>query len=218
MMATPADLDPRITDRLRASAEWRLLGRLFECPSPAWRTDVDALARELAPGELRTAAEEACAGASEGVFHAVFGPGGPAPPREVSYHDTLELGTLLSDLTSQYDAFDYRPSTTEAPDHVAVEIGFVAYLHLKEAFAIAIGDGEAAGLTARTAERFEHDHLGMMAEPLAALLAGSNVPYLARASALLASRVGPRPRPPGVLPVIQIAPDDDDEGGMSCAS
>jgi nitrate reductase assembly molybdenum cofactor insertion protein NarJ len=196
----------------------RVLGRLFECPSPAWRADVDGLAREMDAGDLRMAAEDACASATEGVFHSVFGPGGPAPPREVSYHDTLELGTLMADLASQYEAFGYRPVTDETPDHVSVEVGFVAYLHLKEAYALAIGDEEAAGLARRTAERFEREHLAMLAEPLAGLLSASQVPYLARAAGLLASRVGPRPKAAG-LPVIQPLPDDDaGEGGFPCAS
>lgn len=211
-------LDPSVTAELRASAEWRLLGRLFECPSAAWRADLDTLAREMPEGDLRTAAEEACASATEGLFHSVFGPGGPAPPREVSYHDTLELGTLLADLMSQYEAFGYRPASTEAPDHIAVEAGFVAFLHLKQAYALATGDADNATLAAGAAERFVRDHLAMMAEPLAALLAISEVPYLVRASAALAGRVGPRPRS-AMLPVIQPLPDDDGEGGeFSCAS
>jgi nitrate reductase assembly molybdenum cofactor insertion protein NarJ len=203
---------------LRESAEWRLLGRLFECPSEAWRADVQALAIELDDRTLREAADVACTEASEGLFHSVFGPGGPAPPREVSYHDSLELGTLMSALAVSYDAFEYRPVTVETPDHLSVEVGFVAYLRLKEAYARAIGEEEQAALTRRVADRFVADHLARMAEPLATLLAASGVEYLARASTLLVARVGPKPASP-LLPMIHADPlRDDDEEGMSCPS
>ncbi|MDP1568622.1 MAG: molecular chaperone TorD family protein [Vicinamibacterales bacterium] len=214
---SPDERDAMMRALLRGSAEWRLLSRLFECPSDAWRADLEALARELPEGELRTAVAEAGVEAGEGLFHSVFGPGGPAPPREVSYHDTLELGTLMSALVSHYEAFDYRPGSPEPPDHLAVEVGFVAYLYLKEAFAVATADPETAALTARVRERFVREHLAMMAEPIAGLLAASGVSYLARASALLAARVGSRPRAPG-LPVIQPVLDDEEDGGFTCAS
>lgn len=214
---SPDERDVMMRTLLRDSAEWRLLSRLFECPSDAWRADLEALARELPEGELRTTVAEAGVEAGEGLFHSVFGPGGPAPPREVSYHDTLELGTLMSALVSHYEAFDYRPASPEPPDHLAVEVGFVAYLYLKEAFAVATADAETAALTARVRERFVREHLAMMAEPLAGLLAGSGVSYLARASSLLAGRVGARPRAPG-LPVIQPGLDDEEDGGFTCAS
>lgn len=218
MTDRPERIDPRIRERLRDSAEWRLLGRLFECPSPAWQADLEALAEEIGPGDVCETAAAARVEGSEGLYHSVFGPGGPAPPREVSYHDTLELGTLMSALTSDYDAFGYRPATVETPDHVAVEVGFIAYLRLKEAYALATGEDERAAMTRRVADRFVADHLRVMAEPLATLLAGSGVLYLAKASALLLARAGPRPKGP-LLPVVQIDPRDEEDGeGFSCLS
>ena len=204
-----------VHDLLREAAWWRLLGRLFECPGTEWRRDVEALAREVDDDALREAAESALGGATEGQYHSVFGPGGPAPPREVSYHDTLELGSLMSELAGYYDAFHYHPSTSEAPDHVPVEIGFIAYLRLKEAYAVAAGEGEHAATTAHAAERFRVDHLAMLAAPLAAVLANSDLDYLVQVSALLAARAGDRPRR-ALLPVLRNGAEDDRGSDFPC--
>ncbi|MGE0363210.1 MAG: molecular chaperone TorD family protein [Vicinamibacterales bacterium] len=203
--------DPAIVALLQDAASWRLLGRLFECPTAAWRQDVATLASEVADAELVAAAAGAVAEADEGVYHSVFGPGGPAPPREVSYHDTVELGSVMSALTGAYGAFGYRPALVEAPDHVAVEAGFMAYLRVKQALALLEGDGTHVEITASALEAFRADHLAVYAERLAAILAEAPLEYLQGASRVLARRVGPRPGPKR-LPVIQ-PPDDEDDGG-----
>jgi nitrate reductase assembly molybdenum cofactor insertion protein NarJ len=194
---------------LRQAAEWRLLGRLFECPEGEWHHEVAALARELDDADLTGAVTAAADVASAGQYHSVFGPGGPAPPREATYHETLELGSLLSDLARYYDAFGYAPRLQEAPDHVAVEVGFVAYLKLKEAYALAQGDELHAAAAARAAESFIADHLVLLANPLATLLSSSHLDYLARASRLLASRTGPPP-PSNRLPMLPTVADEED--------
>ena len=207
----------RVHELLRDAARWRLLGRLFECPSEEWRRDIATLAREVDDGELRAAADAAVVTATEGQYHSVFGPGGPAPPREVSYHDTLELGSLMSELAGYYDAFGYHPATSEPPDHVAVEVGFVAYLRFKEAYAVAAGDAEHAATTAQAAERFRLDHLAMYAAPLASVLADSEIDYLVHASGLLASRAGDPPRRTR-LPVIQNPVEDSGREFPCCGT
>jgi hypothetical protein len=136
---------------------------------------------------------------------------GPAPPREVSYHDALELGTHLSALITLYAAFGYQPATVETPDHISVEVDFVAYLRLKEALALAGHDAESAAIARRASSRFVADHLAAMVEPLTGLLAASGVEYLAGASALLLARVGPKPKTT-LLPVIRETEGDDEEG------
>ena len=206
-----APLDPVLVQVLEDAASWRLLGRLFECPSDAWRADVAALSSEATEPELVAAASAALDEASEGLYHSMFGPGGPAPPREVSYHDSLELGSVMSSVTGYYQAFGYLPSLVESPDHVAVETGFLAFLAMKQAFAMMEGDGGHFEITARAAADFRTDHVAVYAERLAAILSQAPVSYLQLASTVLADRVGPRPGPK-LLPVIQ-APLDDDEFG-----
>ena len=203
--------DPRVRELLQEAARWRLLGRLFECPSPEWREDLTRLAGEVDDEELRAAAEHAVGRASEGEYHVVFGPGGPAPPREVSYYESVELGSLMSELAAYYAAFGFRALPSEPPDHVAVETAFMAYLRLKEAYARAMADPERAATTASAAARFRDDHLATLASPLAVTLSESGIDYLARAGRRLLAYAGER-RPLSMLPILQEETADDDSG------
>ncbi len=201
--ASPADVP-----LLRDAARWLLISRLFECPNDRWRREIAALAAEVGdPGLERAAA--ATGAATEGDYHSVFGPGGPAPPREVTYHASVELGSLMSELTGYYQAFGYRSALEEPPDHVAVEAGFVAYLRLKEAYAMRAGHPRQAVLARDAAERFRADHVAAIAGPLAAFLAASGIDYLVQASQALAAAAGTPPSD-ARLPMLQ--PDEDDEG------
>lgn len=215
-MSAHASVDPRVRDRLREAATWRLLGRLFECPDPTWQAEIDALARELGDEDLLAAVTAAAGVATEGQYHSTFGVGGPAPPREASYHETVELGSLMSELAVCYEVFGYRPQLAEPLDHVAVEAGFVAYVKFKQAYAEARGDREQADAAARAASRFITDHLGMIATPLADLLATSHLDYLARASRALVARVGPRPATTR-LPMLRTIATDDEGSDFECA-
>jgi nitrate reductase assembly molybdenum cofactor insertion protein NarJ len=183
-----------INERVLAeAAEWRLLSLLFDCPGDEWRRQIEQLAGEVHDPELRACAHVALEQAGEGLYHSTLGPGGPAAPREVSYCDALQFGYLMSELRAYYDAFDYHPLTGEAPDHVAVETGFLAFLKLKEAFALASGDPEHADVTREAADRFARDHLSAIATPLAERLAESGLGYLAYAGQALLRRTGPAP-------------------------
>jgi len=192
-------LNEDTTQLIREAGEWRLIGLLFECPSAQWFGEVGALAQEVDDALLRQAAESAKTEASEGLYHSTFGPGGPAPPREASYQDTVQLGYLISEIEAYYNAFAYRPTCAEPADHVATETGFVAYLRLKQAYALSEGLEESADVAADAAARFVKEHLASIAEPLAASLAESGVAYLKDASAVLLRRTGPGLK----LPVLQ---------------
>ena len=213
-------MEPRVRTLLRQAAEWRLIGMLFECPVGTWRDEVAALARDIDDAGIAAAAAHALDEATEGLYHSTFGPGGPAPPREVSYLEAVQLGYLLAELTAFYEAFAYRPVTKESPDHVSVEAGFVGYLLLKQAYAVTRGDEDHATVTAEAEATFRREHLASFAEPLAATLQASGRAYLAEAGRALAVRVGPPPSaatPEGArrLPVIQ--PFEDD-GEIACAA
>ena len=197
---------------LPEAAEWRLLALLFACPSDRWRENISALAAEVEDAEIRLAAEQALEEASEGLYHSIFGPGGPAPPREVSHRDLIESGGLLSELSCYYDAFAYHPAPQEPPDHVSVETDFIAYLRLKEEFALLNADAAHAAVTREAARHFVEDHLSTIAGPLAATLSESGITYLAMASAALLRRTGPPPTPPArSLPLVEIG------GEMTCS-
>ena len=196
-------VEPNVLDLARQSAEWRLIGLLFEQPSPTWREQVAALGAEVSDEKLKRAAEAALEEASEELYHSIFGPGGPASPREASYFDNIQLGYLIAELCAHYEAFAYESSLVEAPDHVAVEAGFIAFLRLKEAYALAEGDEDHAAVTHEAAEHFLSEHLARMASTLAEKFIHSDVEYLILASEALAARSGSMQRPAIALPILQ---------------
>jgi TorA maturation chaperone TorD len=156
---------------LREAAAWRLLGLLMERPRAGWIEEVEALAREAGGDPLRAAAR-AAREASEGQYLALLGPGGPVSPREVAYRDREDPARVLSDLASYYEAFAYRPRAEDPADHIAVEAGFIGYLVLKEAMALAAGSQEHAAVAAQARERFLNEHVAPFARRLAERLAG----------------------------------------------
>ena len=193
---------------VKQAAEWRLISLLFECPCASWRKQVAGLMNEVADPELKSAAAEALEEASEGLFHHAFGPGGPAPPREATYHQTVQLGYLMSELQAYYNAFAFHPRSAEPPDHVAVETAFIAYLKMKEAYALACEDQDRAATASESGQRFLQEHLANMAQPLAGHLAQSGIGYLAKASAALLERVGQPAVKASPLPILQEEPQD----------
>ena len=198
-------IDEKITSLLREASEWRLISLLFECPSEEWLAQITALGGEVADPVLRESASQALDQSGEGLYHSAFGPGGPAPPREVSYSDSVQLGYLVAELEAYYGAFGFHPVTAEPCDHVSIETAFLSFLRVKEAYARLTGDIEQAVLTAEAAGNFLRDHLSWMAEPLSARLNESGIGYLAAVGRALLERVGPsRPRMalPRPFPVI----------------
>ena len=206
-------LGEREVQLAQEAGEWRLLSLLFECPTPEWRGQVAALMNDVSDTELKSAAQDALQEASEGLFHHTFGPGGPAPPREATYHQTVQLGYLMSELQAYYNAFAFEPATAEPPDHISVEIGFIAYLKIKEAYALACQDEARAATASESAERFIQEHLVNFAQPLAEYLEGSEIAYLARAGAALVQRVGPPPSAASPLPILQ---EEQSESEWAC--
>ncbi|MBK6751674.1 MAG: molecular chaperone TorD family protein [Acidobacteria bacterium] len=201
-------------DLLAEAAEWRLISLLFDCPSNDWLRQVAVLANPVRDKKLKRAAKAAQTEASEGLFHSIFGPGGPAPGREVSYRGWVQPGYMLAELNSFYDAFSYNPTTSEVPDHVAVETGFVAYLRLKEFYALENGDSESADVTSRASTTFVDDHISKYAQRLSKLLAASGINYLKLAGAALYERVGPdKDKSKQIfLPVL----DEEEESAFEC--
>lgn len=172
------------------AAEWRLISLLFEYPKNNWKKQIMDLAEEIEDKDLKLAAKLAQTEATEGLYHSILGPGGPAPAREVSYNEWCQPGYLLSELAGYYKAFSYTPNTNEVSDHISVETAFISYLRLKEAYAIICEDEEKAKITVDASEKFINDHLNTMVEPLANFLADLGVDYLDKAAQALLKRVG----------------------------
>ena len=184
--------DPRLQELLRQAAEWRLLGLLFERPRAGWWEEAEGLCREVLDAEITAAATAAREEASEGLYLALLGPGGPVSAREVSYRGMEDPGHLLADIEAFYQAFAFSPETEEAPDHLSVEAGFLGYLCLKAAYAQARGNDEEAEVAARASAKFREAHLSTFAWAVAERLQATDVRYLTLAAKALAHRSGPR--------------------------
>jgi TorA maturation chaperone TorD len=187
---------------------------LFEYPSADWRERLTAVAGDVHDARLREAAELAKQQASEGMHHSIFGPGGPVPAREATYTNGVQLGYLLAELNAFYQAFAYAPQVPEAADHIAVETGFLAYLCMKQAYALACGSSTEAELAKKAAVDFLHEHLRTMAGPIACALEAVAAPYLVLAGRVLLDRTGPRDTP---IPR-QFPECDDDACGIDSAA
>jgi len=138
-------------------------------------------------------AARAAAGASEGGYLALLGPGGAVSPREAGHRETTDPARVLAEIRAYHEAFGFAPAGEDPPDHVAMEVEFVGYLRLKEAFALASGDAESAAIAAEAGKTFVERHLASCAEPIAHGLDAVSEGHLALAAKALLARVGPRP-------------------------
>jgi nitrate reductase assembly molybdenum cofactor insertion protein NarJ len=215
MMSAQPAFSPEIPRLLAESSEWRFLGLLFEYPSAEWRTQITALLTDLRDANLRAMAEAALDAATDGLHFALFGPAGSVPVREVTYQGGVQSGYLMAELSAYYDAFGYLPNTTEAADHLAVQLGFMAYLKMKQALALVSDEPEHAAVTAEATTTFLHQHIAALAEPVAAKLEIFAPDYLIQAGALLLHHAGPAPR--SSFPLGTPLAEDDDSCEMSCS-
>jgi len=174
---------------LRRAARWRLVALLLECPREGWGEQLAGLTSEARDRQLAKAVRWARREASVELYHTTFGPGGPARVREVACGDWVQPGLRIARLLGLYEAFGYRPALSEPPDHVAVEAGFVAYLHLKACYAMTQGRPPEAELALQTARSFALEHLSRFAESLAEQLSTGPVRYLRLAGEALRRRV-----------------------------
>lgn len=94
------------------------------------------------------------------------------PPNEASYGSDQSFGGVsqIADVASFYAAFGFRvaPEAKQLPDHVCVELEFLAALCAKEAYAREQGWADRADLCARAREKFLREHLGQWFSAFAA--------------------------------------------------
>lgn len=197
-MTAPA-IDP---GALAAAAEWRLLATLLARPREGWDEEVAKLAGEVRDRALAAAAA-AARGATEGPYHALLGPGGAASAREAAHAGFTDPGRLLADLRARYEAFAFLPAAEEPADHLSVECDFLAWLHLKEAYARLRDDAGAAEVTREERRRFLAEHVAVAGRRFVKGLPEGAPAYLRGAAAALAARLpdvapvpdGPEPDP-----------------------
>lgn len=97
-------------------------------------------------------------------------PAGTRSPYETSYAgpNAFAQSQTLADITGFYKAFGVKASLDygERPDHLGVELEFLALLNHKEALAKDKGDGEAASICRSARKRFVEEHIGKWAPVL----------------------------------------------------
>lgn len=143
------------------------------------------------------------------VFGHVVAHGCPPYETEWGRRHVFGQSQELADIRGFYEAFGVRPRRGgERPDHVACQLEFLSLLALKEAIAIARGEGDHQAVSAEAERRFLADHLGRWLPALAGQIErrhpGSGY---AAVGALAATVVRDHARALGVLPVA-LAPDD----------
>jgi hypothetical protein len=87
------------------------------------------------------------------------------PPYETDYchwEDPTYRASQMADVAGFYRAFGVEPGgeRPERPDHVSIELEFVALLYRKSLVALAAGDSENADVCCMAREAFVRDHVG----------------------------------------------------------
>ncbi|MCC6586545.1 MAG: molecular chaperone TorD family protein [Bryobacterales bacterium] len=207
-------MDVQVTKLLSEAAEWRLLGLLFEYPGGQWRANLSAVIDAVTDPELRAMGEAALEQFTDGLHFALFGPAGTVPVREVTYQGGVQLGYLMSELSAYYEAFGYEPRVEEAPDHLAIQLGFLSFLKLKQARALSADEPAQAVVAAEAAVEFANTHLALQAEPVLHRLEEFAPDFLVAAGRRIVAHTGPAPR--SEFPLGSIIGDRGDEDEMMC--
>ncbi len=168
--------ETRARQLVAEAAAWRLASLLLDRPRPERDSEIAKLTAEVTDQRISACAREADLGTEE-LYHRLFGPGGTVSPREVSYCGFEDPGQLMAELQSFYHAFAYQPRREESVDHLSVEVGFVGYLFMKEAYAELQGDSESVEVTHNAREQFTGQHVKRCAQGIADRLNGAP-PYL----------------------------------------
>ncbi len=222
-----AGAEPAVRRALERAACWRLLGAAFAYPTAPRLAAVAADAPRVALGDhppgvrqaLEALAAAACAAdpaAVAGEYVFLFDRQVPCPPYEAAWGDgprPVDRPALLADVAGFYRAFGLEPAGAQADteDHVVAEAEFMSALAVKEAWALAQDEAEAAAITRDAQRAFLTDHLGRWAGAFArALGAATPLAYYTAAAALLAAWVEVEVAALGAAPatVTEAAPVD----------
>jgi TorA maturation chaperone TorD len=150
--------------------------------------------------------------------------GGAVPPYETEYGNEalFQQPQEMGDLMGFYQAFGLavKPGEHERPDHISCECEFLAFLAMKEAYALEHSIGEMLEETRKAQKLFLKDHLGRFLPTFAhklgredaagfyAALAGLGLRLVTQESTRLKVTLG------GAN--IMLRPADDDRVPMAC--
>jgi nitrate reductase assembly molybdenum cofactor insertion protein NarJ len=214
-----ADREAAVAGWLARSARWRLASLLFSAPSEAVVGEARAVASELVAmtgsepddGSAPPGADERGAGLQAGLgrvaqsllstaldawvdeFHRVLGPGGIGATESAYDPNALAgRGPLVADVAGFYRAFAYEPvlETGEVPDHLSLELGYLAFMAMKVAFACHDGDDERRGIAEKAYSKFLAEHLLVWYPRFAEQVEATESTFYGAAAEWLAAIVG----------------------------
>ena len=121
-----------------------------------------------------------------------------APPYESRYREMpgVSMTQDMSDIASFYAAFGFQVGqrAKELPDHVSLELEFVAVLCLKEAYALEQGWSGRARITRTARDKFLREHLGWWLDPFEERVqTHARLPFYPAVAAFVRALVGQEP-------------------------
>lgn len=155
-------LEAHCSALLKQARWYRILSLCFQPPRPSLRNELRDLLAETESGaeRLRALIEQS---EFEAEHHYVMGPGGTCSPCESAYLGKALGGKerIMADVAGFYRAFAFaaHPEIPEPVDHIAVELSFLSFLTLKEAYALYRADARSQTVCGDARERFNDDHL-----------------------------------------------------------
>lgn len=204
------------TSRARARL-YQALADALDTPVPAWLSEpggdnplMDALAaatRELGSPTCDCLVEHLVSLPAQDLSmlrarHArlLVGPGrAQILPYESWHRDGQMLGEASQEVAQWYEALGAESGAGELPDHLCMELAFLAYLHREEARALEVGNAEEAQAWHKQARRFLRRHPAQWLPNVGDALAASGDPVFGPLGSLLADFIreetGPRHRP-----------------------
>lgn len=165
-------MDDNVSATLQRAAKYRALSLLFLPPSEETGAELRALAADLmatdAPlAEPLLALAEDLAPSLGNLYHLALGPTGAVRDCESDYevNPLGGKGPLIADIAGFYRAFQYEDRSVHGlgPDHLSTELGFMAWLSLRAAFARHTEAPEGAAVCEQAARTFVAAHLGRWA-------------------------------------------------------
>ena len=175
---------------LQRGSTWRFLSLYFRLPTAETEAELAALAPQASDAlrELAEIRRQLTLAEWEQEFHRVLGAGG-IPACASSYDDNALAGRgpMLADIAGFFRAFAYRPEKlpAEVPDHVAVELDFLAFLSVKVAFALHESREDQAAIARQAYEKFLTEHVRDWVERFHAMLEQASSPAYLRAAQIL---------------------------------
>lgn len=153
---------------LESAANWKFFSLLLQYPNAEVIKKAKSLSQEILPS-LQPDAQELInlfSSYQEAVYHILLGSAGTVSPYESDYQISgqegiHDKGAVLGDIAAFYKAFgyDFSIEMKEAPDHAAIELAFLSYLKLRQAYSLNQGKEEIYQLCCDAEKKFLSEHL-----------------------------------------------------------